>query len=138
VVTSGKEELTGLNLLAALFRLPESNAVYFLNKQNIQRVDVVRYISHGLGKEESSAGPAPDDKGKTENDPLKAYCINLNDRVKKGEIDPMIGRDGELERVIHILARRKKNNPVLVGEAGVGKTAIVEGLARAIEEEKVP
>ncbi|MCB1201412.1 MAG: AAA family ATPase, partial [Leptospiraceae bacterium] len=138
VQMSGKEELSGLHILAAIFRLGESNAVYFLEKQNITRFDIVRYISHGIGKNKEANTESASTSTNSENDPLKAYCIDLTQKARDGEIDPMIGRDRELERVIHILARRRKNNPVLVGDAGVGKTSIIEGLATAIVEEKVP
>ncbi|MCR9144589.1 MAG: AAA family ATPase [bacterium] len=156
VQSSGKSEVTSANVLAAIFREKESHAAYFLDKHNVSRLDVVRFVSHGISKvdptyslagdSESSEsdddtaggergeGGRPDQKG----DPLARFCVNLNDKAAAGKIDPMIGRAVELERTIHILARRRKNNPIFVGDAGVGKTAIVEGLALRIVAGEVP
>lgn len=148
VQSSGKSEVSGANVLVAIFSEQESQAVYFLKQQNVARVDAVNYIAHGISKvaghdrsdqgsqrsgEESEDGSA--DPG---SHPLTGFATNLNEQARMGRIDPLIGRDHELERVIQILARRRKNNPLLVGEAGVGKTAIAEGLAKRIVEEQVP
>jgi ATP-dependent Clp protease ATP-binding subunit ClpA len=144
VQSSGKKEVTGANVLVAIFGEKDSHAVYFLQQQGVTRLDVVNYISHGITKtpqphqgkgeqeasEEAQAEPA--------NSPLDNYTQNLNALALAGKIDPLIGRDQELERVIQTLCRRRKNNPLLVGEAGVGKTAIAEGLARRIVEANVP
>ncbi|MBF0491577.1 MAG: ATP-dependent Clp protease ATP-binding subunit ClpA [Deltaproteobacteria bacterium] len=150
VQSSGKEKIDGGNILVALFREPESHAVYFLHQQNISRYDVLRYISHGVSKvdlENSSENlpqrslPADKEEGtkpKEGKDPLSKYCINLNEKAKQGKIDVLIGRALELERTIHILARRRKNNPIFVGDAGVGKTAIAEGLAKRIVTSDIP
>ncbi|KPK68280.1 MAG: ATP-dependent Clp protease ATP-binding subunit ClpA [Acidithiobacillales bacterium SM23_46] len=140
----GKKEVTGANVLVAIFGEKESHAVYFLHKQNISRFDVVNYISHGISKvpgesqpespssEEGEEGPA------TEKSPLDVFTVNLNEQARIGKIDPLIGRDSEVERTIQVLCRRRKNNPLFVGEAGVGKTAIAEGLAKKIVEGDVP
>jgi len=144
VQSSGKKEVTGANVLVAIFGEKDSHAVYFLQQQGIARLDVVNYISHGItktpqahqGKSEQEA----DQEGQAEssNSPLDNYTQNLNALALAGKIDPLIGRDKELERVVQTLCRRRKNNPLLVGEAGVGKTAIAEGLARRIVEGNVP
>ena len=147
VQSSGKQEVTGANVLVAIFSEQESQAVYFLKQQEIARIDVVNYISHGIAKSEDTGADGESDtdaqtnqnsssEERTSN--LDGYCTNLNKEVKKGRIDPLIGRDEELSRVIQTLSRRRKNNPLLVGEAGVGKTAIAEGLAYRIEEGQVP
>ena len=148
VQSAGREEVTGANVLAAIFSEQESQAVYFLKQENITRLDVVNFISHGISKvEEPREMDDPDLDQSIEQDsvhesssksPLEAYAINLNQLAKQGKIDPLIGRTLELERTVQILCRRRKNNPLFVGEAGVGKTAIAEGLAKAIVESKVP
>ena len=148
VQSSGKSEVTGANVLVAIFSEQESQAVYFLKQQNVARVDAVNYIAHGIskvaghGQSQSSASPESEEseEGGTESssNPLTSYATNLNEQARLGKIDPLIGRDHELERVVQILARRRKNNPLLVGEAGVGKTAIAEGLAKRVVEEDVP
>jgi ATP-dependent Clp protease ATP-binding subunit ClpA len=142
VQSSGKKEVTGANVLVAIFGEKDSHAVYFLQRQNISRLDVVNFISHGIAKV-----PPPhskDEATETEAESqekagaLESFAQNLNQQALIGKIDPLIGRDKELERVIQTLCRRRKNNPLLVGEAGVGKTAIAEGLARRITEGRVP
>ncbi|WP_136247730.1 ATP-dependent Clp protease ATP-binding subunit ClpA [Halomonas borealis] len=148
VQSSGKSEVTGANVLVAIFSEQESQAVYFLKQQNVARVDAVNYIAHGIskvaghGQSQSSPSPEAEDAeeagSESSGNPLTGYATNLNEQARIGKIDPLIGRDHELERVVQILARRRKNNPLLVGEAGVGKTAIAEGLAKRIVEEDVP
>jgi ATP-dependent Clp protease ATP-binding subunit ClpA len=145
VQSSGKKEVTGANVLVAIFGEKDSHAVYFLQQQGIARLDVVNYISHGITKTPTAAqGKAADQEAdaegqaETSNSPLDNYTQNLNALALAGKIDPLIGRDRELERVVQTLCRRRKNNPLLVGEAGVGKTAIAEGLARRIVEGNVP
>ena len=143
VQSSGKKEVVGANVLVAMFGEQESQAVYLLNKQGVSRLDVVNYISHGIAKvsdetqkiesetrEETSTDP--------DNQPLENFATNLNQRAMQGHIDPLIGRSEEIERTIQILCRRRKNNPLLVGEAGVGKTALAEGLAKKIVDKEVP
>jgi len=144
VQSSGKKEVTGANVLVAIFGEKDSHAVYFLQQQGIARLDVVNYISHGItktpqahqGKGEQEADQ--EGQAETSNSPLDNYTQNLNALALAGKIDPLIGRDRELERVVQTPCRRRKNNPLLVGEAGVGKTAIAEGLARRIVEGNVP
>ncbi len=143
VQSSSKKEVTGANILVALFGEKESHAVYFLHQRGITRLDVVNYIAHGINKtaEVSNVKPvAEPEVTQEQNDDsaLKTYTLDLNAQALAGKIDPLIGRDIELERVIQTLCRRRKNNPLLVGEAGVGKTAIAEGLARRITEGNVP
>ncbi len=145
VQSSGKKEVTGANVLVAIFGEKDSHAVYFLQQQGIARLDVVNYISHGITKtpqahQGNKAEQEAEQEGQAEtsNSPLDNYTQNLNALALAGKIDPLIGRDKELERVVQTLCRRRKNNPLLVGEAGVGKTAIAEGLARRIVEGSVP
>src|SRR6476469_6212934 len=142
--SSGKKEVTGANGLVAVFGEKESHAVYFLNQRGVTRLDVVNYIAHGITKspqqKQDKASEAKEDaeSGSESQGALDAYTVNLNAMARNGKIDPLIGRAHELERVIQVLCRRRKNNPLLVGEAGVGKTAIAEGLARRINEADVP
>jgi ATP-dependent Clp protease ATP-binding subunit ClpA len=149
VQSSGRDEVTGANVLVALFSERESYAVYFLQQQDMSRLDAVSFISHGVGK----GGAAPEqrdvkgaeeekpaktgEKGKSES-ALKQFCVDLNEKAKAGKVDPLIGRGPEVDRTIQILCRRSKNNPLYVGDPGVGKTAIAEGLARKIVEGDVP
>jgi ATP-dependent Clp protease ATP-binding subunit ClpA len=143
VQSSGKKEVTGSNVLVAIFSEKQSQAVYFLSLQDITRLDVVNYISHGMPQ---VPGEGTEEEGETqmesesepEASPLEQYATNLNQRAIDGKIDPLIGRELEIERTVQILCRRRKNNPLYVGEAGVGKTALAEGLARMIVEERVP
>ena len=140
----GKKEVNGANVLIAIFGEKDSHAVYFLHKQNISRFDVVNFISHGISKVQGESQPElpPPEEGEeaaaTEKSPLDIFTVNLNERARQGKIDPLIGREHEVERTIQILCRRRKNNPLFVGEAGVGKTAIAEGLAKKIVEGQVP
>ncbi len=143
VQSSGKKEVTGANVLVAIFGEKESHAVYFLNQRGVTRLDVVNYIAHGIAKnpakKEEKAEGKDDGDGQGEGQgALEAYTVNLNAMARAGKTDPLIGRAHELERVIQVLCRRRKNNPLLVGEAGVGKTAIAEGLARRINDGDVP
>jgi ATP-dependent Clp protease ATP-binding subunit ClpA len=144
VQSSGKTEVTGANVLVAIFNEQESQAVFLLKKIDISRLDIVNYISHGVvksDKPESSDESSMDENGETvvdESRLLETFTANLNQLAKNGQIDPLIGREQELERTIQVLCRRKKNNPLLVGEAGVGKTAIAEGLAWRIVQQQVP
>ncbi|WP_425393736.1 AAA family ATPase [Aliagarivorans taiwanensis] len=141
VQSSGNSEVSGANVLVAIFSEQESQAVYFLKKADISRLDVVNFISHGIRKDESEKedSPAPEAEASPEDTKqLENFATNLNQLVLKGKIDPLIGRDKELGRTIQVLCRRRKNNPLLVGEAGVGKTAIAEGLAYRIVHDDVP
>ncbi|WP_366657209.1 ATP-dependent Clp protease ATP-binding subunit ClpA [Fodinicurvata sp. EGI_FJ10296] len=151
VQSSGREEVTGANVLVALFSERESHAVYFLQEQDMTRFDAVNYISHGIAKAPhrgtSAEGarvsgtdeePSGEKGAKKTNEALQAYCVNLNIKAANGKIDPLIGREQEIERTIQILCRRSKNNPLYVGDPGVGKTAIAEGLAKRIVDSDVP
>ena len=155
VQSSGREEVTGANVLVAIFAERESHAAYFLQEQDMTRYDAVNYISHGIAKrpgaseakpvrgiEEEGSSERPSDEGegrtKKKGDALDAYCVNLNKKARDGKIDPLIGRETEVQRTIQVLCRRQKNNPLLVGDPGVGKTAIAEGLARKIIQHEVP
>ncbi|MDA7742024.1 ATP-dependent Clp protease ATP-binding subunit ClpA [Francisellaceae bacterium] len=144
VQSSGKSEVCGSNVLVAIFSEQDSQAVFFLKQEGVTRLDVVNYISHGMLKNDSPATPRESSgsemeiEGAKEQTALELYSVNLNERAKAGKIDPLIGRSDELERMVQILCRRRKNNPLLVGEAGVGKTAIAEGLAKKIVEKDIP
>ncbi|HEV2161460.1 MAG TPA: ATP-dependent Clp protease ATP-binding subunit ClpA [Stellaceae bacterium] len=148
VQSSGREEVTGANVLVALFAERESHAVYFLQEQDMTRFDAVNYISHGIakapGRSETRRVQGAEEEERSEkpskraHDALDAYCVNLNKKARNGKIDPLIGREPEVDRTIQILCRRSKNNPLYVGDPGVGKTAIAEGLARRIVQREVP
>ena len=153
--SNGKREVTGANVLVAIFGEKDSHAVYYLHQQGVSRLDIVNFIAHGISKaqpgsvssDETSTGGTDNDvkssnnsnnSGSQKSTPLHQYAQNLNELASNGKIDPLIGREDEVERVIQILCRRRKNNPLLVGEAGVGKTAIAEGLAWRIFKGSVP
>jgi ATP-dependent Clp protease ATP-binding subunit ClpA len=147
VQSSGRDEVTGANVLVALFSERESYAVYFLQQQDMSRLDAVTYISHGVGKGEPASEPRDSSsaeekteqkEGSKKESALAQFTVNLNDKAKSGKIDPLIGRSAEVDRTVQILCRRSKNNPLYVGDPGVGKTAIAEGLARKIIEGDVP
>ncbi|AFL52086.1 ATP-dependent Clp protease ATP-binding subunit ClpA [Sinorhizobium fredii] len=156
VQSSGREEVTGANVLVAIFAERESHAAYFLQEQEMTRYDAVNFISHGIGKRPGSSESRPvrgaedqeseqkspreseEASPKKQQDALTAYCVNLNEKAKSGKIDPLIGRHAEVNRTIQVLCRRSKNNPLYVGDPGVGKTAIAEGLAKRIVEKQVP
>ncbi|MDB5667259.1 MAG: ATP-dependent Clp protease ATP-binding subunit ClpA [Alphaproteobacteria bacterium] len=148
VQSSGRDEVTGANVLVALFSERESYAVYFLQQQDMSRLDAVTYISHGVGKGEAIPSqpaevkgadePKQEEKSKKSESALKQFTVNLNEKARSGRVDPLIGRSAEVDRTVQILCRRSKNNPLYVGDPGVGKTAIAEGLARKIIEGDVP
>jgi ATP-dependent Clp protease ATP-binding subunit ClpA len=144
VQSSGKKEVTGANVLVAIYGEQESQAIYLLHHQDVNRLDIVNYVSHGISKisedddHPADIDPTVDEAGETENQPLDKYAVNLNIKAMQNKIDPLIGRDPEIERMVQILCRRRKNNPLLVGEAGVGKTAIAEGLAKKVVDDEVP
>ncbi len=150
VQSSGREEVTGANVLVAMFAERESHAAYFLQEQEMTRYDAVNFISHGISKRAGASESRPvrgideeqnamnEDEPKQKGDALKVYCVNLNEKARSGKIDPLIGRSEEVNRTIQILCRRSKNNPLFVGDPGVGKTAIAEGLAKRITEGDVP
>ena len=146
VESSGRDEVTGANVLISIFSERESHAAFFLQEQDMTRYDAVNYVSHGVAKKPGAsrsqsprgAEQAEDGAVKSGNEALDAYCVNLNEKARAGKIDPLIGREMEIERCIEILCRRNKNNPILVGDPGVGKTAIAEGLAKKIVDEEVP
>jgi ATP-dependent Clp protease ATP-binding subunit ClpA len=155
VQSAGKDLVTTGNVLVALFNEKDSHAVFFLENQGISQFDVINYLSHGVSKVETEGLPAPADGSRGQNDteidglpkdpskqakqsPLKAFCVNLNERAKAGKTDPLVGRDDVIERTIQVLCRRTKNNPLLIGEPGVGKTAIADGLAQKIIDGQVP
>ncbi len=146
VQSSGKKEVTGANVLVAIFGEKDSHAVYFLNQQDVHRLDVVNYLSHGIARHEDEAGAQPQEgegkaeggEGESKADPLTEFAANLNELAAAGKIDPLVGRADEIERTIQVLCRRRKNNPLYVGEAGVGKTALAEGLAKRIVDGDVP
>ncbi len=147
VQSSGRDDVTGANVLVAIFSERESHAAYFLQEQEMTRYDAVNFIAHGIAKKAGASEPravkgSSEDEEKppvkTGGEALEAYCVNLNEKARQGKVDPLIGRTGEVERCIQILCRRTKNNPLLVGDPGVGKTAIAEGLARKIIKHQVP
>ena len=146
---SGKKEVTGANVLVAIFGEKDSHAVYYLHQQGVTRLDVVNFIAHGIKKSDppepaksnessNSSEGEKEEAGDAKGSPLDQFTQNLNQLAREGRIDPLIGRENEVERVIQVLCRRRKNNPLLVGEAGVGKTAIAEGLAWRITQAEVP
>src|SRR5271156_557427 len=150
VQSSGRTEVTGANVLVAIFAERESNAAYFLQEQDMTRYDAVNYIAHGVAKNPAFGESRPvsgaeehhetpkAEAGEAKESALSKYCVDLNDKAMKGDVDPLIGRESEVERCIQVLCRRRKNNPLLVGDPGVGKTAIAEGLARKIVNSDVP
>src|SRR5207247_1267849 len=149
VQSSGKDEVDGRNVLVAIFREPDSHAAHVLAERGVTRLDVITYLSHGIaeGPDAPAPGSGDEDEGDEDDegggarparDPLSAFTVNLVERAAAGRIDPLIGRARELERTVHVLCRRRKNNPIFVGDPGVGKTPIVEGLALRIHEGKIP
>ncbi|MFQ5459036.1 MAG: Clp protease N-terminal domain-containing protein [Myxococcota bacterium] len=148
VQSAGKRQIDSVNVLVALFREGGSHALYILEQQDISRLDILNFVSHGISKipededselpgDETGLSPA-DGEGESVKDPLGAFTTDLVERAKEGKIDPLVGRQAEISRTIHILSRRRKNNPIFVGDAGVGKTALAEGLAKQIAEGRVP
>src|ERR1041385_4964639 len=146
VQAAGRQQMTTGNVIASMFRERDSHAVYLLEKQGVSRFDVINYISHGVSKIESGGPVVPRARGVEDDgsedqkvsNPLESFCQDLTQRAREGKIDPLIGRADELERMIQVLSRRRKNNPLLIGEAGVGKTALAEGPALGIVEAKGP
>ncbi|MEM8921078.1 MAG: AAA family ATPase, partial [Pseudomonadota bacterium] len=147
VESSGRDQVTGANVLVSIFAERESHAAYFLQEQDMTRYDAVNYISHGVAKKSGMSKPrSPEGQGDKADEPnnksvgeaLQAYCVDLNDKARSGKTDPLIGRTPEVERCIQVLCRRRKNNPLLVGDPGVGKTAIAEGLAKIIVDGDAP
>src|SRR5579872_2947513 len=151
VQSAGKTDVMGANVLIAIFSEQESQSVFFIRQENVNRLDVINFVAHGSTKPNSKLPPAYKDYGghfqqeegeggqeENNSSPLDLYTTNLNSKAQTGLIDPLVGREEETDRVIQVLCRRRKNNPLLVGEAGVGKTAIAEGLAKAIVERNVP
>src|SRR5215204_274071 len=146
VQAAGRAQMTTGNVIASMFRERDSHAVYLLEKQGVSRFDVINYISHGVSKVDSGGPVVPRTRGVEDDgaedqkvtNPLESFCIDLTQRAREGKIDPLIGRVSELERMIQGLSRRRKNNPLLVGEPGVGKTALAEGLALRINAKEVP
>ena len=150
VQSSGREEVTGANVLVAIFAERESHAAYFLQEQDMTRYDAVNYISHGIAKRPGVSEARPvrgvdeetetkgNEDAKKKGEALETYCVNLNKKARDGKIDPVIGRNAEINRAIQVLCRRQKNNPLFVGDAGVGKTAIAEGIAKRIVDSEVP
>src|SRR6478609_8858491 len=150
VQSSGREEVTGATVLIAIFAERESHAAYFLQEQDMTRYDAVNYISHGIAKRPGVSEARPvrgvdeeteakgNEVAKKKGEALETYCVNLNKKARDGKIDPVIGRNAEINRAIQVLCRRQKNNPLFVGDAGVGKTAIAEGLAKRIVDSEVP
>ena len=144
VQSSGKQEVSGSNVLVAIFGERESHAVYFLNRQSITKLDITNYISHGIANinedDETGIDEVDDEscQDKSDGNLLNRFAVNLNEKAIEGKIDPLIGRQIEIQRTIQVLCRRRKNNPLLVGESGVGKTAIAEGLAKLIVDGEVP
>src|SRR5215207_2124537 len=146
VQAAGRQQMTTGNVIASMFRERDSHAVYLLEKQGVSRFDVINYISHGVSKIDSGGSVVPRARGVEDDgaedakvsNPLEAFCMDLTQRAREGKIDPLIGRADELERMIQVLSRRRKNNPLLIGEPGVGKTALAEGLALRIVAAQVP
>src|SRR5262245_34784262 len=141
-LSAEQKVIEGGDVLVAMFREDESHALFLLQQEGITRLDLLNYLSHGIAKgseeEEGESGMAVEEEGGTQRDPLTAYTLNLSVEAEEGRIDRLIGREKKLERTIQVLCRRRKNNPIYVGETGVGKTAIAEGLALRIHEDKVP